>query len=94
MLGQPKLSRRSEQVKLRTSLALTRSRLLLRRRLSTLLAALSISGGVLLATENLVVERAEAVARGFGAFETGFGGHELVVDLGRVISGRCCRRSE
>lgn len=51
-------------------------------------------GGHLLAAENLVVERAEAVARGLGAFEASFGGHELVVDLGRMVSEWNCRTSD
>lgn len=77
-----------------TSLALARSRLLLGRRLATLLLLLAIgSGGHLLAAENLVVERAKAVASGLGAFKAGFGGHELVIDLCRMVSGWDCRTS-
>lgn len=50
-----------------------------------------MGAGALLAAHDLVVQWAEAVARGFGAFETGLAGHELVVDLRWNVSGYVCK---
>lgn len=71
-----------------TSLALARGLPLLRRQLAVFLLGLSVRAGGLFAAQDLVVQLAEAISSGFRAFETGFAGHEVVVDLRVKVSGR------